>query len=155
MTELKNIIATTIVITLVGCAPKEDSAPAPAPAPAPVAKVDTKGVKSVNPGAPAGTETAAAAATGAPANEALIPIEATGKEADTIAALERAIEYYTRVLQTRVPIDEAEMKTFKPVPPLKDLQQLVEHRLIRAVPAGPDGSKYVYDTTTGKVKLVK
>lgn len=75
------------------------------------------------------------------------------KVEQTIAALEQAVEYYTRVLMNRTPVDEEEEKRFKPVPPLKDLEQLVQYRLIKAVPAGPNGKKYVYDAQTGKVKL--
>jgi hypothetical protein len=76
-----------------------------------------------------------------------------GKSLDTIAALERAVEYYDRILRTRVAESEEEEKYFKPVPPLTDLQQLVQYRVIRAVPAGPNGQRYVYDAQTGKVKL--
>jgi hypothetical protein len=87
-------------------------------------------------------------------SDGLPTVDDEGNALNTIAALERAVEYYNRVLRTRVAESEEEEKYFKPVPPLTDLQQLIQYRIIRAVPAGPDGRKYVYDAEAGKVKLV-
>jgi len=89
----------------------------------------------------------------------VIPDVAETKEADpntakVLEGLNRAVEYYTRALSSRVPQDEEEQKTFKPVPPLTDLEQLVTYRVIRAVPAAPAGKKYVFDAQTGTAKLV-
>jgi hypothetical protein len=84
-----------------------------------------------------------------------IPTEdSEGERMDTVTGLQRAVEYYQRVLRTYIPDDEEAERLHKPVPPLTDLQQLVTYRIIRAVPEGPEGKKYVYDATDGRVKLV-
>lgn len=70
-----------------------------------------------------------------------------------LTVLNNAVEYYQRVLASRVPADEEEAKRFKPVPPLTDLQQLVQYRVLKALPAAPAGKKYVYDAKDGRVKL--
>lgn len=82
------------------------------------------------------------------------PVVVSGHQLDTIKGLERAVEYYQRVLMPRTALDLADVKTFKPTPPLTNLDQLVEWRVIRAVPHAPPGQKYIYDTESGQVKLV-
>lgn len=91
---------------------------------------------------------ASASAEGVPTKDAY------GNPIDTITGLTRAVDYYNRYLRTYIPSDEDEEKNFKPFPPLKSLQQLVEYKLIRAVPKAPDGKKYVYDEATATVKMV-
>ncbi len=89
------------------------------------------------------------------ATKAGIPtVDADGNQIDTITGLQRAVEYYQRVLAVREPDDEEEEKYFKPVPPLTNLQQLVDYRVIRAIPKAPEGKKYVFDKDSGLVKLV-
>lgn len=154
MKLLKAILAST-AITLSGCTQKEEATPAPAPTPA-APSLNVTGAKSTSdPAAPAPAPSLPTRGMEAQSATGLQTVDADGKALDTIAGLERAVEYYTRVLVPRTPIDEAEEKTFKPVPPLTDLQQLVEYRVIKAIPAGPDGARYVYDKESGKVKLVK
>jgi hypothetical protein len=86
--------------------------------------------------------------------EGLPAFDDEGRPLNTLAALELAVDYYQRVLVTWVPEDEDQERYWKPIPPLTDLQQLVEYRIIRAVPEGPDGQRYVYDAEAGRVKLV-
>ncbi len=84
--------------------------------------------------------------------EGLVTKDAEGNALDKTAQLQQAVDYYTRVLEPKVPESEEEAKTFKGYPPLTDLEQLVKARVIRAVPAAPAGKKYVIEN--GKVKLV-
>jgi hypothetical protein len=72
---------------------------------------------------------------------------------DTLAALQYAVDTYERLRGMDGPDDEEEAKTWKPMPEITDLQQLVRYRLIRAVPQAPAGKKYVYDPQTRKVSL--
>jgi hypothetical protein len=163
MTKLTLMIVTVGMAALTGC--QKESAPS---APAPNATPPPSGSINVTAPAPAAPDASAAqppstpgAAPAAPADaananpspEGLPMTDDSGKVLDTLGGLQRAVEYYTRVLVPRVPVDEEEEKRFKPVPPLKDLQQLVEYKVIRAVPAAPAGKKYVYDPISGKVKL--
>lgn len=90
---------------------------------------------------------------GVTSKEGLALVGEDGKTLDTQAGLQRAVEYYTRELLTRVPVDEEEEKRFKPVPPLTDLQQLVTYKVIRAIPPAPAGKKWAYDAQAGKVIL--
>jgi hypothetical protein len=151
------------MLLLTGCSPADDEASS---ADSGGGSSDTTLGSGANPGAPAadGQPDAPAAPTEMPfasgTTQAADPnssgLPTTGEDGqalDTIAALERAVEYYQRVLRTRVAESEEEEKYFKPVPALTDLQQLVQYRVIRSVPAGPNGQRYVYDVEAGKVKL--
>jgi hypothetical protein len=85
--------------------------------------------------------------------EGLPTVDDNGRHLDTLAGLQRAVEYYERVIATRVAQSEEEEKIFKPAPRLTSLQQLVQFRVIKAVPAAPSGMQYVLDPQTRQVKL--
>lgn len=141
-----------------GCnPPKEEEHPAadaPSRPAAPAAPASTGALESLGAPAPAPPPLQGVAA--APEASSLTPAtEGTPASPDAaLALLENAAEHYTRELMTRVPADEEEAQNFKPVPPLTNLEQLVQYRLIRAVPAAPPGKKFIYDAKDGKVKLV-
>lgn len=85
------------------------------------------------------------AGTGVPLNDD------DGNTLNTMQGLQRAVDYYTRVLAPKstpqFPGDKRQ-----PLPPLTDLQQLVTYKIIKAVPPPPDGKKYVIEG--GVVKIV-
>jgi hypothetical protein len=157
---MKNTLTLLSVGAVVGflsaCSPPEDASSAP-PTPPPGA--------ATSPPASAGAAPAVAAseapaqpppvAFGGPTTTEGLPAQdESGNSMDTLAALQYASEVYERLKAMDYPDDEEAAKRWKPRPPLTDLQQLVQYRIIRAVPAAPAGQKYVYDAQTKKVKLV-
>jgi hypothetical protein len=140
---------------LVGCSPAEDANPLPpsAPPPSPLAESSPENAALA---AAASVETSAQppaiAFGGATSAEGLPMQNDEGKTLDTMASLQYAAEVYERLRGMEPPVDDDNPR-YKPRPPLTDLQQLVQYRVIRAVPAAPAGQKYVYDPQTGKVKL--
>jgi hypothetical protein len=141
------------------CTPAEDET-VPADAGGSSSTTATPAASSDSGGAAAAASTEAPAqpppvAFGGPTTtEGLPSQDEDGKSMDTLAALQYASEVYERLKAMDYPDDEEAAKRWKPRPPLTDLQQLVQYRIIRAVPAAPAGQKYVYDAQTKKVKLV-
>ena len=153
------LTAVLLAVVVAGCTAKEESTPASAPADGPVAP-DTSmpaDAATSTPVAPPGEPPSTPFATGdstETTTEGVPTKDADGKTIDTLAGLNRAVEYYTRVLMPMVAEDEEQAKTFKGYPPLTSLDQLVQYKVIRAIPAAPSGKKYVYDTKEYNVKLV-
>ena len=153
------VVCSALALVIAGCS-EDKKAPAPTPSQTPKA--------TANPVAPTASEPAAAAPAGAPAAPASVfanaagegatsdgvpTKDADGKTIDTLAGLNRAVEYYTRALQTLQPQDEEQAKNWKPYPSLTSLDQLVQYKVIRAVPPAPAGKKWHYDPTKWKVTL--
>lgn len=70
-----------------------------------------------------------------------------GVPKDAVELLNRAIEVYE---EKRSRTDDGDGPKW---PVLKDLNQLVTYRILRALPAAPMGKKFVLDPKTKKVSL--
>jgi hypothetical protein len=153
-----HLVGSVAVISLaLGCGPQEDPSDPGAVGSvsqggAAVAAAPAEASPQTDPAATAPEAPPAPAFGGETSTEGLPMKDEDGKSMDTLAALQYAAEVYDR-LQAMEPVDD-DNPAFKPRPPLTDLQQLVQYRIIRAVPAAPAGQKYVYDGQTRKVKLV-
>ncbi len=80
-----------------------------------------------------------------------LPTQVEGKALSTQQGLQRAADYYSRnLLPASVPQAPGDKR--KTLPPLTDLQQLVDFRVIKAIPPAPDGKKWVLEGSQVKLK---
>jgi len=68
-----------------------------------------------------------------------------GKTISAINYLQSLVDAYNRT--------RAGQSDGTPWPPLTNLQQLVNMRMVARLPAAPAGQKFVFDAATGKVTL--
>lgn len=153
------VVCSAIAIVVAGCSGEEKkSTPSTPSAPKSAANPVAPTASPAAPAAPNAPEAPAsvfANTSGEGATSDGVPTkDADGKTIDTLAGLNRAVEYYTRVLQPMQAESEEQAKTFKGYPPLTSLEQLVQYKVIRAVPPAPAGKKWSYDTQKYQVVLI-
>jgi hypothetical protein len=155
---LFSVLTVSVISLALGCGPQEDpSLPSAggdaSEAGATVAATPAEASPQTDPAATAPAAPPAPAFSGEVSSEGLPMKDEDDQPLDTLAALQYAVDTYERLRGMDGPDDEEEAKTWKPMPEITDLQQLVRYRLIRAVPQAPAGKKYVYDPQTRKVSL--
>jgi hypothetical protein len=109
------------------------AAVAPAPAPAPVAPPPATGTATL-PAGPAADE-----------KVEFTTVDADGKPVPALEFMNLAIDGYER---TRASMTEGETW-----PPITNINQLIQYRILSRLPAAPAGQQFVLNPETGKVAL--
>jgi len=138
-------IAMVSFIGLVGCKKEEEAVIAPPPPPQPAVNLTAAPPTPATPAPDAAPPPVPGSAPAAPDNTEVKLEDGDGKAIPLLDFLNLAASNYER---TRAGMTEG-----NPWPPLTDLNQLVQYRVIKRLPAAPEGYKFVFSAETRKVTI--
>jgi hypothetical protein len=145
-------VAGAVVCTTAGCSKQDPEAAEAAKTPAVVLETQTSPPPPPPAGKPAPAAPVDSLNSGMSSDQATgIPTTDGEKNLSAQQGLQRAVDYYNRSMvpasTPQAPGDKRKM-----LPPLTSLQQLVDYRVIKAIPPAPDGKKWVLEGTQVKLQ---